>query len=116
MDSILASVKKLLGVPEGCDDFNQDIIIYINSVFMFLSQMGVGPKTPFSISDESASWSDFSSDIDTMKAIKSYVPLKVKIMFDPPTSSSAYNALTYIISEHEWRLNALCDNSYIKEE
>ena len=51
-----------------------------------------------------------------MKAIKSYVPLKVKIMFDPPTSSSAYNALTYIISEHEWRLNALCDNSYIKEE
>ena len=47
MDSILASVKKLLGVPEGCDDFNQDIIIYINSVFMFLSQMGVGPKLLF---------------------------------------------------------------------
>lgn len=110
-DSILLSVKKLLGIFEENEDFDQNIIIYINSVFMTLNQMGVGPDKPFSISDKTSVWADFSSEIETMESVKSYIPLKVKMMFDPPTSSSTLEALKYVISELEWRLNVACDEA-----
>lgn len=111
-DSILNSVKQLLGISEDNTDFDVNIIIYINSVFMILNQMGVGPDAPFVISDETDTWHDFSDEISTMESVKSYVPLKVKIMFDPPTGSATMDALKYIIAEHEWRLNVLCDNTF----
>ena len=79
---------------------------------MILNQMGVGPDIPFTISDDTTTWHDFSDEISTMESVKSYVPLKVTIMFDPPTSSTTMDALKYIISEHEWRLNVLCDNTF----
>ena len=111
-DSILNSVKQLLGISEDNTDFDVNIITYINSVFMILNQMGVGPDVPFVISDETATWHDFSDEISTMESVKSYVPLKVKIMFDPPAGSATMDALKYIIAEHEWRLNVLCDNTF----
>ena len=111
-DSILNSVKQLLGISEDNTDFDVNVITYINSVFMILNQMGVGPDIPFVISDETSTWHDFSDEINTMESVKAYVPLKVKIMFDPPTSSATMDALKYIISEHEWRLNVLCDNTF----
>lgn len=109
MDSILTSVKKLLGISEEYTAFDTDIVIHINSVFTILAQLGVGPEKGFSIVDDSAVWSDFIPEGELMEAVKSYIGLKVKLLFDPPSSSSAMQSYTNLISELEWRLNVLCD-------
>lgn len=104
MESILTSVKKLLGMTEEYTAFDTDLILHINSVLMILTQMGVGPKEGFSISDAAASWSEFIPDGKNMEAVKSYVALKVRMLFDPPQSSTTMDATKNIISELEWRL------------
>ena len=111
MDSILTSIKKLLGISEEYEDFDPDIIMCINSVFSVLTQIGVGPKDGFSISNASATWNDYFSGGTSMEAVRNYVAAKVRLMFDPPTSSSMMQALTSVISEFEWRLNVGCDTS-----
>lgn len=111
MDSILTSVKKLLGISEEDTSFDPDIIMCINSVFSILKQLGVGPKDGFSIIDSSATWSDYFSDRPVVESVKTYVAAKVRMMFDPPTSSTMMQALTNVISELEWRLNVECDDS-----
>lgn len=105
MDSILTSIKKMLGISEDYEHFDQDIIMHINSVFMILTQMGVGPADGFRIEDDSATWSDFASDLKVLESIKSYIYLKVRLLFDPPTSSSVLESTNRLISELEWRLN-----------
>lgn len=105
MDSILTSIKKLLGITEDYEHFDQDIIMHINSVFMILTQMGVGPADGFHIEDDSAIWSDFTSDLKVLESVKSYIYLKVRLLFDPPTSSSVLDSTNRMISELEWRLN-----------
>lgn len=109
-ESILNSVKKLLGglVPEYTA-FDDPIIMHINSVFQILYQLGVGPSVPFTIEDESAVWSDFSTDISTLSMVKSYVGLKVQQIFDPPQSGAVAEAAKRTIDEMEWRLNAQVD-------
>ena len=104
-DSILTSVKKLLGITEEYTHFDPDIIMHINSVFMILSQLGVGPANGFSISDATAVWSDFLPDGANLQAVKSYVYQKVKLLFDPPQSSAVLDAIKQSVSEFEWRLN-----------
>lgn len=104
MDSILTSVKKLLGLTEEYTAFDTDLIIHINSVLMILRQMGVGPEEGFSISDATATWSEFCKNKADIEAVKSYVALKVKLLFDPPQSSSTMEATKNMISELEWRL------------
>lgn len=104
MDSILTSVKKLLGMTEEYTAFDTDLIIHINSVLMILRQMGVGPDEPFAISDATATWSDFCGGKGDIEAVKSYVALKVKLLFDPPQSSSTMEATKNLIGELEWRL------------
>ena len=108
-DSILVSIKKLLGVTEEYDYFDADIIMHINMAFMVLYQLGVGPKTPFSIEDASATWSDFMGDSTDLAGVKTYVFLKVKLVFDPPQSSAAMEAIKQNIAELEWRLNVTAD-------
>lgn len=110
MDSILTSVKKLLGITEEYEQFDPDIIIHINSVFMILHQLGVGPEKPFSISDKKAVWSDFIGEADNIESVKTYMFMKVKIMFDPPQSSAVAEASNNMISELEWRLNVAADH------
>ena len=105
MDSILTSIKKLLGITEDYEHFDQDIIMHINSVFMILTQMGVGPADGFRIEDDSAIWSDFTSDLKVLESVKSYIYLKVRLLFDPPTSSSVLDSTNRLINELEWRLN-----------
>lgn len=105
MESILISVKKLLGITEEYDHFDADLIMHINSVFLILTQLGVGPKEGFIIEDEWAEWTDFIEDPTQLQAVKSYVGLKVKLLFDPPLSSSVLEANNRMISELEWRLN-----------
>lgn len=110
-DSILTSIKKLLGIDEEYTQFDDDVIMHINTVFLNLNQLGVGPDEGFYIEDDTADWSDFT-DIETnmpLQAIKTYMYLKVKLLFDPPLSSSVIDAIDRQIAELEWRLNAAVD-------
>lgn len=108
MDSILTSIKKLLNISEEYEYFDSDIIMHINSTLLVLTQLGVGPPEGFFISDKFAIWDDFIGDAN-LEMVKSYVFLKVKLLFDPPTSSAAMEATNRLISEFEWRLNIAVD-------
>ena len=105
MESILTSIKKLLGITEEYEQFDADIIMHINSVFMILNQLGVGPSEGFSIKDKTDTWNEFVPVGTNLEAIKSYTYLRVKLLFDPPQSSSVMESMNRIISELEWRLN-----------
>lgn len=106
--SILTDVKKLLGITEEYTEFDTDLIIDINAVFMILNQLGVGPKKPFVISSAAETWDDFTDDKDK-EALKSYMFLKVKMIFDPPQVGPTIEAYNKLISEFEWRLNVQAD-------
>lgn len=109
-NGILTSVKKLLGIAEEYKHFDEDIIVHINSVFMILTQLGVGPSMGFSINDESAVWTDFiGEDNKNFQSVKTYVYMKVKLIFDPPLSSAVLESMNRTISELEWRLNVAAD-------
>ena len=107
--SILDSIKKLLGIPSEVTEFDTDILIHINSVFSILTQLGVGPSSGFSIEDSSAEWSDFIGDDARLSDVKSFVYLKTRLLFDPPASSAAMDAMNRMASELEWRINASVD-------
>lgn len=109
-ESILTSIKKLLGIPENYEHFDQDIIIHINSVFMILNQLGVGPTEEFTITDKTAVWSDFISDNKKFESVKTYVYMKVRLLFDPPLSSAVMDCINKVISEMEWRLNVAAES------
>ena len=112
MESILTSIKKLLGIAEEYEHFDVDIIMHINSVFMDLNQLGVGPSECFSIMDEDAIWSDFTQDITLLQAVKSYMFLRVKILFDPSSmGSTTLAAYERQIARWEWRLNVAVESS-----
>lgn len=111
MDSILGSIKKLLGITEVYDVFDKDLVMHINSVFFVLTQLGVGPAEGFAIQDETAVWDDFIPCGANLEAVKSYVYLKVRLLFDPPQSSALTEAINRQISEFEWRLNVAVDPS-----
>lgn len=110
MDSILTSVKKMLGIAEEYDHFDADLIMHINSVLTILGQLGVGPTEGFFIEDDGAEWTDFEPDMSNLQFIKTYVYQKVKLLFDPPQSASAIEALNRSISELEWRINTQVDS------
>ena len=111
MESILTSIKKLLGIAEEYDHFDNDIIMHINSVFMILTQLGVGPTKGFVITDSSASRDDFlPEEREKQQAVKTYMYMKVRLMFDPPTSSAVMESMNRMVSEFEWRLNAAVDS------
>ena len=111
MKSILTSIKKMLGIAEDYEHFDSDIIMHINTVFMSLNQLGVGPAKGFSITSKYETWDAFISENDNLEAIKSYIYLKVKLLFDPPTSSSVIDSMNRMISELEWRLNLAVEPS-----
>ena len=105
MDSILTSTKKLAGLGEGYEDFDPDIIIFINSTFSVLHQLGVGPEKGFKISDSSDKWSSYLPVEDyRLEMVKEYMYLKVKLVFDPPTISSVLTAFENRVKELEFRI------------
>lgn len=116
MDSILTSIKKLLGIAEDYEHFDQDLIIHINSVLSVLTQLGVGPSEGFSIEDENATWNDFIPEDKRLSSIRSYVYMKVKLLFDPPLSSSVMESMNRMISEFEWRLNVTAEPTQSNKE
>lgn len=105
MDSILTSIKKLLGLSEDYEYFNQDIIMYINSVLVNnLMQMGIGPAKGFKITGKQEIWDDFIEDPIIAESVKTYIYLKVRLAFDPPSNSSHISSIERQIAELEWRL------------
>lgn len=107
-ESILTSIKKLLGVDVGYTHFDPDIIMHINSVFAILTQMGVGPTNGFSITGAEETWNSFT-EASVFAMVKSYIYLKVRLLFDPPISSAAIDSINRQISELEWRLFVAAD-------
>lgn len=104
--SILLTVKKMLGIAAEYRAFDIDIIININAVFLTLNQLGVGPNNPFSISDDIQIWSDFLGDQeDILQGVQTYVYQRVRLMFDPPTNSFLVDSMKKQIEEFEWRFN-----------
>lgn len=104
-DSILDSIKKLVGLEADYTPFDTDITIHINSAFATLHQLGVGPTAGFQIVDKTSKWNEFTQDDVTLNNVKTYVYVYVRIRFDPPTSAAALNAFQAMEKEYEWRLN-----------
>ena len=109
MESILTSIKKLLGIPEDCVDFDTDIIIDINSVFQILGQIGLNPDVNYSISDKTTTWNDYLQGRCDVEMVKTYVYKKVRLMFDPPINTAVMQAVKENIAELEWRIKAAVD-------
>lgn len=103
--SILESIKKMIGPSEDYTAFDADIAMHLNTGFMVLNQLGVGPKIPFSIgTDGTEQWSDFTDDVALYEAVKTYLYLYVRRVFDPPANSFVMSAIDEQIKELGWRL------------
>lgn len=114
MESILNTIKKMLGIPEEYEVFDSDIIIHINSVFSILKQLGIGPKNGYMITDKSNTWGEFFDGIDISRnevnQVESYIYLRVKLLFDPPNNSSL-ESYKELIKEFEYRMYVTTDNN-----
>lgn len=111
-DSILATIKKMLGLAAEYTAFDQDIIVLINSQFMVLQQLGVGTKDAhgFAIKDYSEKWKDFLVNDVNLRAVKEYIYMKVRMVFDPPGNSFVMDAYKQQCQELEWRLNVQAES------
>ena len=110
-DSILMTIRKLVCGDPYADHFDTDLLVHINACFSILNQLGVGPSEGFRINDEYATWNEFISDDENLELVKSYMVMKVKLLFDPPQSSIVMEATNRMISEAEWRLNVAVESS-----
>lgn len=107
LTSILTSTKKNLGIAQDYTEFDEDIILHINSVLSILTQIGIGPREGFHIEDETAEWADFLQGDDRLNSVKTYVYLRVRLLFDPPSTSFLIASLQKQLEEIEWRLNVV---------
>ncbi len=112
-DSILKTIKGLLDIGE-VDHFNDNVAIGINTIFMEVCQLGVGPDKPFIITDNNATWSDFFGEHTDVEAVKSYIFMSVKLMFDPPSTSYAIASMERTVERLAYRLNTQVE--YVREE
>lgn len=112
--SILTATKKALGIVESYEHYDPEIIMHINSVFSTLQQLGVGPEAGYSIIDASEEWDDFfTTENKLLNSVKSYMYLKVRLLFDPPATSFAIDALKDQAREYEWRFTVVHDSATI---
>lgn len=111
-ESILNTIKQMVGVEQNYDAFDMDLVVDINSAFYSLRQLGVGPTEGFTISDDVAKWNDFVEDKSLLGLVKTYVYLKVRMLFDPPTNSFLTSSIEKQISEYEWRLNVAGEGTF----
>lgn len=117
MESILTSIKKLLGITEEYEHFDADIIMHINTVLVTLNQLGVGPAEGFRICDALDTWEDFLGDNIILQGnVVTYVYLNVKMLFDPSLSSAVLAATERRISDLEWRITAMAESLNDKTE
>lgn len=104
-DSVLTLIKKLLGIEEEYEHFDVDIMTGINTAFMTLNQLGIGPEYGFSIQDKQATWKDFIGERKDIEPLKTFIFLTTKLSFDPPPNSFLVDAINKQINEITWRLN-----------
>ena len=116
MDSILNSIKAAIGIAVDYTQFDDVLIMHINSVFSTLTQLGVGPSEGYSIHDANDTWDDFIQDRSLVECVRSYVYLKVKLIFDPPVNSFVVNSFEKSIEELEWRMNVAVETPAIGGE
>lgn len=109
MESILITIKKSLGIEKDYDGFDTEIIMGINSAFTSLNQLGIGPSTGYKIVSIEDNWEDFLGDVLNLESVKTYVFLKTRLVFDPPSNSFLISAITNQITELEWRLKIQAD-------
>lgn len=110
-ESILTSIKKMLGPTEMYEQFDTDIIIHINSMMSLLTQLGIGPPGGFSIEDKTAKWSDYI-DEEKFNMVKTFIYIGVKLVFDPPLNASVIASLEKTKDELEWRLNVAAETEF----
>ena len=104
-DSILKSIKKALGLEPDYAPFDPELIMHINSVFTNLQQLAVGPAEAFMIEDDAATWTQFWGEKTPLNAVRTYVFMRVKLIWDTPATSFAIASLEKQIDEQLWRLN-----------
>lgn len=109
MDSVLDSVKKMLGIHEADTSFDTDVLIQINATLNILTQLGVGPEQGLMITDAGDEWSSLIDDSILLNLVKPYVYLKVRMAFDPPASNTSAEAFKAYLAELEWRINVTVD-------
>lgn len=109
-ESILTSIKKMLGIDDEYTPFDVDILIHINSAFMTLCQMGIGPKEGFNVTGYEDTWSDFLTNKVMLGGVKTWVYLQVKMLFDPPTNSFVMDAYKTQAEQILWRLNVQAES------
>lgn len=105
--SILKTIKQLVGCPDDFEQFDLDLTIHINSAFATLTHLGVGPKEGYRITGVDNAWSEFEENTQKLSLIKDYVYIKTRLLFDPPTSGSLMDSLKEQLKEMEWRLYML---------
>ena len=115
-ESILISTKKTLGLTEAYTPFDADILTYINSAFSVLDQLGVGTAGGTFVSDSDDLWADLGLPANQLNMVKTYVYLKCRVMFDPPTTSFTLEAMNKQIAEQEWRLRHFADTVRLDAE
>lgn len=109
-ESILDSIKKVLNLDEDDTSFDEDVKMHINSVFFDLNQLGVGPVEGFEIVDKTTTWDSYLGADKNLNAVKSYMYLRVRLLFDPPSTSFAIDSLQKQVEKYEWRLNVHVDS------
>lgn len=108
-ESILLTIKQMLGIPSEYSVFDEELVVYINTVIAALRQLGVGPENGFAITGENESWEDYIGDTSMYENVKAYIYLKVRMMFDPPSSSFVLEAFKNQAAEIEWRIYIQAD-------
>ena len=108
-ESILLTIKKMIGPSIAYPAFDTDLIVNINTALTVLNQLGIGPEEGFRITGEGETWYDLIGDAKNLDAVKTYIYLKVRMAFDPPTTGALTDAFKEMIKEYEWRLNVQVD-------
>jgi hypothetical protein len=116
ISSILNDTKKSLGLEDEYTPFDPEITMHINSVLAILCQLGIGPVDGFAIEDADAEWDDFLADVKPLNHVKTYMYLRVRYLFDPPSTSFALSAMNEQIKEFEWRINIYRETQLVPEE
>lgn len=103
-ESILNSVKKMLGISPDISAFDVDIIANINAGISILTQVGVGPDTGFVVTSGDETYEEYLIRPNEYKMVNMFLFLKTKIAFDPPTSATLMQAYKEQMDEYLWRL------------
>lgn len=110
MESILDSIKKLLGIRKEYTHFDEDIITHINTSLFLLTQLGVGPPSGYAISDYTSTWDDYIGDDVRLNSVKTYIFLNVKLLFDSTLTSGVITSINDTIKKLEWHITVLTDS------